>query len=295
MKRTILVGFLIFIILFMSFASAILYSEAIPDPNKFDSITQVWDATLVINDREIRLGLNEYNFTFNYTNKSIILGRLSDSKETYLIDSILYLPYEDSKIETYYLGCLDGASFSQKFGELFKILFGGKPYSISYKEEQEFEKEGRAIENTPGTGAYNAKACTKNCMEQRSEGDCEIASNCPMTKEQRDAFEKCLDDCTMKFKCGDVVKCNNFAPDGSCVIKQVDLWVSQEHIPYQISLYFNAKTGLIDKAVVNGKKTNKVIEQGTTKYYLPSLFRRTLSANDVNWENIFSSNETSIL
>ncbi|HJX50731.1 MAG TPA: hypothetical protein VJ438_04680 [Candidatus Nanoarchaeia archaeon] len=284
---------LVFVLGLTICVSALPYSPVIPDTGKFSSIKQVWGATLVTKEGEIRLGLNKYDFVLNNKSKSIILGKVSDKDETYLFDSLIWKPYEDSEGENYLMGCLSGTSFTQKFSSLLQMLMGRKPFSITRAEEEEFEKEGRVIENTPGTGAYNLRRCQEDCHTQYNLGidveNCDIVATCLRTRSDITNFWECQDKCVLQFNCGSITTCNNLAEDGSCAIKQVDLWASSKEnkFQYQISLYFDVKSGLAIKAVINGEKVNKnnIIEQDATSYY----FREARGANELLPSYYFNS------
>jgi len=231
----------------------------------------------------------EYSFTFFH---SEIVTYLNDGTNQYLS----YFPNieEDTKQKglRFNLGCFKGAPISDFFNSILSLIFKGEnPFPESSKisdekhpeflidsdAENAFESEGRKIENTPGTGAYNFLQCSKLCdreIEKEREFQWENSfcylGSCNKSIRTMLNYNECKKQCVLVNNCGVYYEPQSYDSYGLPGIKslQMKVFLNKKYLKggdeaYNILLNINPSTGKIDKkSTVNGKPITVLNEVG---------------------------------
>ncbi len=224
MKKSLMIFGMCFLLLMFNFVSAISYAPGELD-SEFDSIREKYSLNLEgENGKLFTFSFLEFSWIEGEEKKIEIFSYLTDNGADGILGGMPAL-VKDITYKQHFWGCLDGASFTQKFGAIFELLIGKNPIYVSVEEEQEFEAEARTITATPGTGAYNTNKCLELCYERYPLEERWRNKDIQFGEQVRD----CENNCTLKFNCGIEEKLNSLAPDGAVGIKRVYLFFNSRN------------------------------------------------------------------
>jgi len=231
----------------------VYFSEAKDIKPSFNANAPLWSATLETQDSKIiDISFLEVKWTINDNVYEEILTYLNDGGDEYIVGTIFT---KDAELESHFWGCIKGASFTQKFLAILKLLIWGEPISITHSEEQEFEKRGREIEDTSGTGAFNVKECKKSCAEN-------YINKPSFSLVDRQEIEGCHQKCVRDYDCGEFLRCNAYVSDGGCGIKEMHFETKGGN--YIVKININPKDGKIitEGSSINNKDIRVIKEEG---------------------------------
>lgn len=265
---------ILLVILQSNFIFAIPYSP-VTDSQQFDSVQTLWSSTLENeNGERLTVSFLRFNWTekgeetimFNGEDnktilppkdihKSAVVTYLEKEGKKYLSDSVGRK--DDISYESHFWGCLKGASVPQKFLSILELLIGKRPFSITPSEEEAFEKEGKKITNTPGTGAFNSKNCYDSCLKKHEDK----LKGGPLSPEEAEIIRECKNECVTKFKCGVLASCNNYGLDGHCGIKEMDLifFEKDKKEIFEIELKVEPTSGEVMLGIIKTRDPSKGI------------------------------------
>lgn len=205
-KELVIFGLCFFLLI--GFVSAVPYVPGELD-SEFTSIQEKDVLNLQDEDgRDFSLSFLEFKWNEEDIEKILEVPYFTDNgQDGLLLDGMIIV--EDISYKEHFWGCIDGAKFSDKFKYFFQALFG--TLKLNFEEEQEFEAEGRLIEDTSGTGAYNSKECYEVCLQSYKQN--------LMKKDYVD----CTNDCVSQFNCGTEKIWNSITSDGDVGLEAVYL------------------------------------------------------------------------
>jgi hypothetical protein len=210
-KSLIIISLILSSVFLIGFIGAGQYSYSSEFSSEFDSINILWNAQFKDSEGNI-YNLSAKEFILN--NERFVVfssGKYLEGNYSTLIEPLDHPMFRfNEKEKDHFFGCLKGASFSEGFAMIFRSIFLGENPSLllTNKEENEFEAEGRRIENTPGTAVFNLNQCMTNCEDKGN---------------TRSFKSSCNNDCVKQYNCGTEIICSSFDSEGNCELTRAIL------------------------------------------------------------------------